>query len=446
VIVTSAVAGSLLSSVGSASLPQFTKPATGERRNVNPVESPQDLSLEGMIVALRRTLSKPSHLLTSLQLSVLLEGIGFAQIPEFIRLANDRMTPLERVSIYPRILEKWLAADPMAAMDFVLLENVGKQVDPHHTTNLLNNLFESWVRKDRGACESWLLENWENPVLREKAFENSLRNFLMIKLVEERFAHEGVASVFELIRQLPAADQTAALDGIAGKNTWTASWQRGDPGKWMDFHHALKGLPDARIGRELMRSFWTKLSRERPDEVIGIQKTMDPSDRFDVSLGWLGVTTRPGEHTRLLSGFSVASTPLTDQDQREAAALAAGLAEGFSKDQAMGEIGRVLIETRGREEFFKWFDSQPDRIEIDDALSAKARDLAHSRGWSQGEEMIAIDWARRISNGELRLQLCRGAFRKGLSRTPDAALGYLKSVGLPPDLAAEFQSILNETP
>lgn len=446
VIVTSLIAGSLPSSLASTPPPTVTPTATGERRNAKSSESPQDLSLEEMIVGLRRVLSKPSHSLTSLQLGVMLEGIGFARIPEFIRLANDRMTPAERVSIYPRLLEKWLAADPKAAMDFVLLENIGKQVDPHHTTNLLNNLFESWVRKDRGASESWLLENWGNPVLREKAFEDTLRNFLMVKLVDERFAHEGVASVFELIHQLPATDQTAALDGIAGKNTRTASWQRGDPRKWIEVHHALKGLPDARLGRELMRSFWAKLSRERPDDVIGIQNTMDPSDRFDVSLGWLGVTTRPGEHTRLLSGFSVASTPVTDQDQREAAALAAGLAAGFSRDQAMGEIGRVLIETRGREEFFKWFDSQPDGMDIDDTLSAKARELAYSSGWTHGQEMIAVDWARRISNDGLRLQLCRGAFRKGMARTPDAALAYLKSEGLPPDLAAEFQSILNEAP
>ena len=402
-----------------------------------------------MIIGLKRLLSKPSHALTALQTSVLLDSVGISRIPEFIRLANGRLTAGERASIYQRLLEKWLTADPKGAMDFVLLKNVGKQVDAHSGTNLLNNLFDDWVRNDRGASESWLLDHWEDPVLMEKAFEGSLRNFLFTKLVDERFANEGVASVFNLIRRISKVeDQAAALRGVTGLNSWEASWQRRNSEKWMEFHQALKAFPHAGLRRELVRNFWTTLSGERSDEVREIQRTAEPLDRFQISLGWLGVKYLRGEMIPELSGrgYTRRFTPVTDQFQREAAALADGLAAGLAEDQVLGEIGRVLIDVRSSGECFKWLDARQGEIDVDDALAAKTRKLANASGWSKGQEMIAVDWARRISNDDLRIRLCRGAFRKGLSRSPDAAVAYLESNGLPPDLAAEFRSILNEMP
>ncbi len=449
IVATSLVAGTVrqLPAAGPPS-PTTATPVSNRRPQPDPAITSNETSLEQLITEVKQANSKPRNTLTALQLGVLFDRIDPSLVPEFIRLANGRMTAGERVSIYPKLLEKWLAADPKAAMDFVLLENVGKQVDGHSSTNLLNNLFAAWVRRDRGASESWLLENWENPVLRAEAFEGSLRNFLVTKLVDERFANEGIASAFELIQQIPdIEDQAAALGGIAGLNTWEQSWSRGDRRKWLDFHEALKSFSDAGLSSDLSRSFWTTLSQERPDEVLEIQRMAEPLDRFQISLGWLGVKYLPGEMTPTLSGgYTRRSTPVTDQTGREAAALADGLAAGLTEYQVLGEIGRVLIDARSSDECFKWLDARLGEMDVDDVLAAKVRKLANASGWSQGQEMIAVDWARRISNDDLRVRLGRGAFRKALSRSPDAAAAYLGSEGLPSELAAEFQSILDETP
>ncbi|MES2924936.1 MAG: sigma-70 family RNA polymerase sigma factor [Verrucomicrobiota bacterium] len=448
VIATSLVAGPM-HQLTAADPPSATAstPAPNKRTTLKPVTSPKDLSLEQLITEVKQANSKPGNALTALQLGILFERIDPSLVPEFIRLANGRMTAGERVSIYPRLLEKSLSIAAKATMDFVLQENVGKQVDAHSGTNLLTNLFDNWVRTDRAASESWLLENWENPVLRESAFSGPLRDFLMIEVVDKRFSHEGTASVLELVRRIPAVeDQAAALRGIAGMNSWRGSWQRGDRDKWLEFHQALKEFPDVRLGRELMRNFWTKLSEERTDEVTAIQATLEPMDRFQVSLGWLGVRSKRGEETLTLSGMSVASSPVTDQDQREAAALAAGLAAGLSRSQVLGEIGRVVLEVRRDEECFKWLDEHRHETDMDDALAEKVRKLFNASGWETGKEMQAVEWAARIANPELRLRLCRGVFRKVLFHAPESAFACLKNNDLPPDVAAEFQTILNATP
>lgn len=453
-LLTPIVMGVAMTSLGEVSISQLAAKSlplasvTLKTRRA-PESTPYDKtpSLEQLIIEIKRANSKPANSLTALQLNLLFGGIDPAIVPEFIRLANSRMSPAERASVYPRLLEKSLAAAPQATMDFVLSDDVGKQTDRYSGSGLLNNLFEKWMRKDRPASEAWLIANWEDSVMKEAAFQGSLRTFIMIKLVDERFSSSGVASSLELIHKIPAVeDQAAALRGIAGMNPWHATWRRGDAGKWLDFHQALKAFPDPRLRRELMQNFWTTLSTEVPDEVIKMQATMEPMDRFQVSLGWLAVKTRRSGETRTISGYIVSSSPITDAEQRETAAIEAGLAAGYPKARVIEEISRVLANSMDQVEFFKWFDAQNDPGQMDDTLAEKSRAVANFSGWTQGEEMIAVDWAMRISDPELRLKLCRGAFRMGLTRTPAAALAYVKNPILSPDLVEAFQAILNETP
>jgi hypothetical protein len=174
-------------------------------------------------------------------------------------------------------------------------------------------------------------------------------------------------------------------------------------------------------------------------------RTADPMDRFKISLGWLGVDHLPGEITPTLAGYTQRSIQVTDHDQREAAALAAGLAAGLARNQVLNEIGRVLIDQHSGS-FFQWLDAHHGQVDLDDEIAAQVRKLANSNVWTTGKECVAVEWARRISDDELRSQLSRGAFRMALSRSPDAALAYATSADLPSDLAAEFQSILTGTP
>lgn len=447
------VATSLVASLMEPSSKKSSKPTTVSSQTVEnrprsaPAAAPQTTSLEQLIIEVQRVKSKPNNSLTALQLRLLFERIDPGIVPDFIRLANDRMSAAERAAVYPRLLEKSLAAAPKATMDFVLIEDVGKQADAYGGSNLLNNLFTKWVGTDRPASESWLIENWENPVLREPAFQVSLRTFLMTKPVEDRFVNNGVASVLELVHEIPALDdQAVVLQGIAGMNPWHTGWAQGNKQKWLDFHQALKDFPDARLSGRLLRNFWKTLSAERPQETIEMQAAMEPMDRFQVSLGWMAVRTKRDKQTPTLSGFTVQSTPIADSDRREAAAVEAGLAAGLTKAQVMAEIGRVMVDATNRTDFFKWFDAQEDMSGMDDTLAEKTRDAAKKTGWTHGEEMIAVDWASRISDPELRLKLCRGTFRMSLARTRTIALAYLKDPTLPTDLAEAFQSILDETP
>jgi hypothetical protein len=137
---------------------------------------------------------------------------------------------------------------------------------------------------------------------------------------------------------------------------------------------------------------------------------------------------------------------VNDRNARELAAMEAGLAAGLPRSEVLERIGETLLKTLKREEFLAWFDAHRGEVELDVSLTAKARILAESTGYTVGQEMEAIAWASRISDPELRRSVCRGAFRRLLAHRPDAAKSYLKVSAAPPDLAPEFEAILDEAP
>jgi len=453
VIATSLVAGSALAMRKTEPLAEAASPVRptrteGDARGASRARPlPENLTIEDIIAEIKLAKAGPGNVLTNLRLGVVLDKIRVDQIPAFIALGNVRLSQGEKIATYAKVLERWGNEDAEAALDFCLSAKVGKQVDSGSGTNLLNNLFAVWRRKDRAACGSWVLARWEDETLAATAFIGSLRSSLGAQVAKDLYDEESVADAFRFIRLLPVEGQRPALEGLVGMNPWAQVLRSWHVEKRRELHVALKQWPEPGLRDELLRNFWTHLGEQFPKEVEELAASAEPSDRFEISLGKLAIRTVPGETVpQVTGGYVQMMNPVTDREAREAAALQAGLAAGIPREQVVVRIAGVMATILPPEELSAWFDAQGGGRHMDGAFAAQARKHANAPGYSEGEEMKGLEWAARITDPDLRLEICRGVFRRALSVYPEAAMAYLDRGDVPADLKAEFKGILEEVP
>jgi RNA polymerase sigma factor (sigma-70 family) len=411
---------------------------------------PADASLESIIAEIKRVQGGPRNALTALRLDAALDRIEVGRIGEFIALANSRLSSAEKAAAYTPLLNRWLKVDPASAMDCVLLDKVGAQIDGTTGTNLLNNLFDDWVARDLASGQAWLLRHWKDETLAASAFEGSLRNFLSMRVAGKLFDEQGGSALSAFIQSIPEeSDRKAAFKGLVGLSPWHNGMKYSNNAKRIELYQLLKDFPGAELRQEITLPFVTHWAEESQADFAAAVSSMGPADRFDMALGHLGVGYLPGERTpSLTGGYTEKRVPVSDRDAREAAAIQAGLDAGFTREQVLSDVGRVYQGTLSASEFFKWFDIHENEVRMDNLLAARARSEAIRTSWSGDEhpEMVAIQWALRIADEDLRRRLCRGAYRKLAASKPDAAAAYLKRPEAPPDLLDECRSILEESP
>lgn len=426
------------------------RPGTTASRHRTSGDAPGESSLQDLITGIKRLHAGPDHALTTLRLREFLDSIPISRIPELIALANDELDATTRAATYEYLLERWLGVDPDGALDFVLAERVGSQVDPTKGTNLLNNLFSTLVREDPEGGRAWLLDRWDHQVLGESAFLGSLRRFLAIDMTDNLLRNGGVTEAFAFIDQLPAdADRLAVLLGITGDSPWHSHAMTNLPReRRLPFYEALRKLGETADQRELVQQLWRKWGEDDPSWVREVEADLGPAERFDVALAWMGVTAQwKASKPRSDGSFTSTNLGVHDRDSRVAAALEAGLAAGHSREETLEAMAQVFVE-RLRNESLAWFDAYRDEFDADPILAHQAREQVVASSWSGDElpPMVAIQWASRISDPSLREQLCSGAYLRLIQRDPVAARAYLDRPNAPQDLLPTFQSILSQTP
>ncbi|WP_367873487.1 RNA polymerase sigma factor [Luteolibacter sp. Populi] len=413
-------------------------------------ELPPDSSLEAVIEEIKRVQAGPANSLARLRISAILERVSIARIPEFIALANTRLSLPERASTYGRLLDRWCDSDPEAVTNFVLREKVGEQVG-EGGSSLLNDAFHNWVRQDTPAASAWLMAHWNDEEIGKKAFYGTWRTFFSLYVAEKIFIRqESPAEMLAFIRTLPSGqEQAEVLRGLCGGSTWHDTLGKSDLKKLLEFHHALKALPDESLRREATADLWKFVATTRPGEVAGLLGTLEAPDRFAVSLGLLGVYQQPDGREEMLSGGMIEkSEPVSDRTEREKAAMEAAAAAGLTHSEALSAIAPEMLETLRGDERYAWLDAHRGDLEIDSWLAEKTREAARGMATVNGEspEMEAIAWASRISDPDLRLRLSRAAFRRMFARDPKGGMSYPANEKLPADLAMEFRRIIAENP
>lgn len=407
---------------------------------------PADDSLEAIISEIKRVYAGPANALTALRIDAALGRVENDRIPEFIQQANDKLSLQERAATYERLLERWLAADADAAMTFTLLQNVGKQVDASSGSNLLNNLFDDWLRKDIKAGGDWLIKHWQNPVLEGAAFMGSLKAHLARSVVDGMIGSEEKQALRDFLNALPTdADRRSAFDSITGDTPWGSLGRFTNVESGMDAYQFIRQLPDSPWKLETARKYLSTWMETDPQVFEKAAALAGDGERFFFALARLGARRVPGKQVPVLSGgYTVQSEP-NDVVTREREAVQAGLASGLARGEVLNSIGSILIDRLPDEEALAWVDRHREEIQLDQRLAEKAR-KANGYGTSNGVliEIIVIRWASRISDSELRLRMCRAAFRQLHSRSPGEAAEWLGKPEVPSDLRDSFQTILGE--
>lgn len=403
-----------------------------------------------LIAEIRRIRSGPANELTALRLDALLESIPNAGIPDFIRLGNEKLTEPERGALYERLLKRWLAEDPVAALDFTLAENVGAQVDAVNGTSLLNNLFDSFMEADRAAAGDWLLAHWQNETLGQLAFLSSLRDHLANSCASDELQLAGVDHALAWIARVPdEATRRSLLRSLTSDDPYSRSWLNLSAERRLELARGIGDLPDAAFGRELKQNLWKSWGQDFPDQLEAIAGQLTPSERYAVALGQFGMVSRRGLQIPTPGGgITTHPEPISDYPAREAAVLAAGEAAGISRAEILQEMGETVVRLRPGEAALAWLDEHRGEVAVDDLLIEKAAKEAKRFGISVVDppEAPGMQWAARIADPDLRASLCRGSFLRLLGSDPAGARKYLQSGGPPADLMADFTSLLPSTP
>lgn len=409
---------------------------------------PEGASLDVLIAEIKRIQAGPANSLTKLRLTAVLDRIRNDQIRDFIGLANVRLNHAERVATYGRLLSRWVAAEPESVMDFVLAENICKQVDQRGSTSLLNILFHDWMWKDARAAGAWLLRHWEDPVLKSSSFREVLRERSAASVVGVLIDADDKAALADFIRALPTdLDRKAAFEQVVGVSSSGDVSRFFEVNKGMACYQFIRSLPNAPWSSEVARSFLSRWMEISPEVFEKAASTMGPDDMFTAALGRLGARHVPGKPEPSLSGGMAVRSQRSDAMTYESSAIRAGLEAGLPREDVLSAVGSVLLHRLPREAMLIWLDAHHDEIQMDGVLADKARMEAFSRVMTEQVpcEVAAIGWASRISEPELRARLCRGAFRKLCAEKPADAAAWMDKPDLPRDLRDTFRTILEET-
>jgi RNA polymerase sigma factor (sigma-70 family) len=450
VLATSLIAGTTLALQESRPAPQPVATA-GNRPSMEESRLSASDSLEDLIAEIKRTKAGPGHSLTALRLNALLDRIRNDQIPDFVTLARERLTPAERVSCFEPLLVRWASTEMDRALTYTLESGVGLEVSSMTGSPFFNRLFGIQVNRDLPAARSWLSEHWENPGLKEPVYDApDLRSNLARDLADRLVQHDQADDAIHFIKSLPSeASRKVALSGLAGNHPYASAWMNVDDATIVDLHHAMLSIQGSGSGRQFAHQLWKNLHQYNPERIRKLQDALPPADRYEVSLGLLGITRAPSNRVATPGGGVRTSYRSSDGvNEGEATAWEAGRTAGLEDEQIRHEVGEAVILNAPPERALQWLGEQTNEGEFDAAILEKIRGMngpaSNWSTWANPETMI--DWAMRLSDPRQPTQLSRAAFRRQLAHAPDAARKLAARPDLPADLAAEFRTMLGEAP
>lgn len=408
---------------------------------------PASLELEDLIAEIKRTKAGPGHSLTTLRLNALLDRVPNDRIPAFVTLARERLTLAERAACFEPLMNRWANDDPAIALAFVLESGVGLEVNAITGSDLFSRLFENWSGRDFPAARSWLAVHWDIPGLKEPAFvAPELRGHLAGDLADRLVFQGEVDEAIDLIRSVPFREvQDLALGGLAGNHPYASAWMNVSDATLVELHHALLAIGDRAHAQQL----WKNLHQYNPDRSRRIRDSLAPQDRYEISLGLLGVTHAPSKKVATPGGGVVTSYRTTNGiEEGEAAAWEAGRTAGRDDEEIRLAIGEAVILNAPPERALQWLGGQTNKGEFDAAILAKIRGTnGPASNWSSwANPKTLIDWALRLSDPQQAANLSRAAFLRQLAQAPDAARQLAARPDLPAGLAAEFRAMLGEAP
>jgi RNA polymerase sigma factor (sigma-70 family) len=421
-----------------AAVPPAQRPPARVRSSVG------EASLESLIRQLKQIEAGPSTILSSLRRDALLEKISFSEIPAFMALAKEMLTPAEKLGIYEPLLERWAAEDPDAALTLVLDEKIVAELRPVSSTNVLLNLFDNWSRKDLHGAKEWLLEQWANEGLDEAAFMGTIRFHFARSVAESLFLDHGTTVLSDFIQRIPDdVGRSEALGGVAGHHPYHGQVQIRDiPGKRLEALEYIASLP-VQLRSGVMIQYARNWAESHPVELLSAMQKAGRRTAFDLALGRLAARREPGVRTPTAGGYMESPIQVTDIEARADFAIHVGMEAGLSRAEILKAVASVIVERFDRDRFFEWFERHQHEADFDEIIVGRVR--WEARGYNTSADFpgrVALEWAARISDPALRLRLSRGIFRQLLAN--NWATSVPEDLALDPQVRAELQRILEE--
>lgn len=402
-----------------------------------------ETSLESLIRQLKQIQAGPDNALTSIRRDALLEQIPFAGIPEFMGLAKEMLTAAEKVSIYTPLLERWAAEDPDAALTLVLHAGIVQELKPASSTNVLVNLFSDWSRKDIHGAKDWLLRKWDDKRLEAWAFVAPYRFDFAQTIAQALFLDHGSAALADFIGAIPDdAGRSEALKGVVGQFPHHGQLQIwNNTGKRLEALKYIGSLPE-QLRPEIMRQFARSWAEAHPEELLAAMEKADRRTSFELAVGRLAARSEPGLRTPTPGGYMETPTRVTDIETRSEFALQAGNEAGLPRAEILQAVAGVMVDRMDQEKFFEWFQGHQHEADFDEVIAARVRREAQGYNTSGTDfpGRAALDWAGKISDPALRLQLSRGIFRQLLAN--NWATSVPDDLTLDPQVRAELERIL----
>jgi len=450
-LVGSLVAVPLLAVQRSSPPPAIDPARTAVSANLRPLPRGRvlavDPSLESLIRQLKQMHAGPDNVLTSLRRAAVLEQIPFAEIPEFMALAKVYFTDLEKQAIYQPLLARWASVNPDAALSFVLHEEIVEELRAVSSSNVLVNLFQDWFRKDLHGAKAWLLREWDDERLGSTGFSAPYRYDFARSIAEALFLDHGSAALTGFLDGIPDdIGRSEALKGVVGHFHSHGQLQiRDNPEKRLEAMDYCKSLPEP-LRPEIMRLFARNWAEAHPEELLAAMEKVDRETAFMLGLGRLAARREPGIRTPTPGGHMETPTQVTDTEGRTESAITAGIAAGLSRAEVLEAVAGVLVGRVDPEVFFEWSERHQHEVDLDRVIAARVRREAEGYN-TAGPEFpgrAALEWAARISDPALRLQLSRGIFRQLLAN--NWASSVPDDLDLAPEVRADLQRILEVNP
>ncbi|MBK1883430.1 sigma-70 family RNA polymerase sigma factor [Luteolibacter pohnpeiensis] len=395
-----------------------------------------------LLEQLKRLNAKPRDETTRLQMLALTDLIGVAGFPEFFAAAKTRLSQTEKNSIYYLILEQEMKRAPAETMLFVFDAKIGDKIDSAMGTRVIGYLWRVWSGSDPIASGKWIVENWTH-----RGLTKSSRDDMVLQVGNGLFVGQGTSAFSEFLAALPdAAARERLIQKFKDNFNTDLGWEMMSNQDRIDRFVLLDEVPVAgknQLKIDLAKRWATK----DPEGILRAMKAVSPEERFYLTLGRFATVYEENVDTPMLGGgFRTSGNQVSDSSTRLQQAEQAGLDAGLPRDAVLVEIGRVHLTERAAEEAMTWFDDHRDDANFDLLITEKVRDVAQFNGSSNYVpfEVQAIEWAKRISDPALRLQLSRGAFTKLLGRSPEEAIALATQPGLPTELSQAFSTIITE--
>lgn len=423
-------------------IPASTAHERNERRNATFSTLPAGSSLESIIAEIKRLQSGPTHTLTDLQMQALLATVDVAHIPEFIALAEEKLSPSEQFATYEPLLKRWSAQAPADAMTFVLQSGIASRRDGAIWGNtLLGNLFDSWLERSRDAPAAWFTAHQNDPFLKAGGEGAPLSG----KITMQYYQRGNHAAVFRFMDTLHSTEaKMTAFHGITGEGSLWMMAKNGRPERWINFHRVLQNHAPPELKNELSLHFWRNLAQRQYDDLRATMEAMEPIERFHASLGLVAAAfvPRPASDG---PGKGVKNVPVEDRDARVAAVLQASQDAGISDTQTIMMLGEALSFSLDDAAFSEWISQYPEFDPDPSILRRMQRELKNpGEHIHDPREAIHLRWAVMLREPQRRRSAARGAFLRLLAAKPDLTTKSLATA--PEDIAEELRTLMPPTP